>query len=190
MVSHLSHEPVGNTVHASPSFRCIGSRFALQIVSPECVVAPTVSLLTVVSRELALGTRSFEFARELTKGNSLSSFYRFFFLTCIQVKQLFITMDIEKLILVSSTTTVYWRYNLFNLKRSLNNKSNLAIMKLSSSQDKYLSNRAKDFLSSFYLIYYSYVCNVRNRHFIMQSSIHWYIIHSSSRIFIIILTNF
>lgn len=185
MVSHLSHEPVGNTVHTFPSFRCIGSRFALQIVFPECVVAPTVSLLTVVSRELALGIRSFEFARELTKGNSLSSFYRFF-LTCIQVKkQFFITMDIEKFILVSSTTTVYWRYNLFNLKRSVNNRSNSVIMKLSSSQDKYLSNRAKDFLSSFYLIYYSYARNVRHRHFIMQSSI-----HSSSRIFNIILTNF
>lgn len=189
MVSHLSHESAGNTVHTFPSFRCIGSRFALQIVSPECVVAPTVSLLTVVSRELALGTRSFEFARGLTKGNSLSSFYRSF-LTCIRVKQFFITMDIEKFILASNTTTVYWRYNLFNLKRSLNNKSNLAIMKLSSSQDKYLSNRAKDFLSSFYPIYYSYVCNVWNRHFIMQSSIHWYIIYSSSRIFDIILTNF
>lgn len=94
-------------------------------------------------------------------------------------------MDIEKFILVSSTTTVYWRYNLFNLKRSLNNRPNLVIMKLSSSQDKYLSNRAKDFLSFFYLIYYSYARNVRNRHFIMQSSI-----RSSSRIFNIILTNF
>lgn len=100
-------------------------------------------------------------------------------------------MDIEKFTLVSSTTTtLYWRYNLFNLKRSLNNRSNLVIMELSSSQDKYLSNRTKDFLSSFYLICYSYVCNVRNRHIIMQSSIHSYIIHSSSRIFNELLTNF